>query len=309
MNNINLSNNKVEDILVSVAMVTYYHEKYIRQALDSILMQNTAFRYEVVIGDDCSGDNTKSILEDYQKKYPNLIKLILRDENIGANNNLVDVYSKCRGKYIAILEGDDYWCDPNKLQNQVQFLEENQNFIAVCSGFRAINSKEEFLYKKNIKKDYHSILDYFEERNAVIMILSLMFRNIFLEEKNLEAYKLLIKNCRVVGDRQMKTFLLSKGSIRCTDSITAVYRYKSNPYSWSSVTDIERKLNERIVVWENIRTFLKGNHDSIINKKIDYLHSQNLYIYIKRGKLIRSLTSLKKIKKKSNLIQYFYDKL
>jgi len=113
--------------LVSVFMMTYNHERYISQALDSILSQKVLFDYEVVLGDDCSIDGTKEIVLSYKDKYPDKIKLLLHKKNIGAAKNQIEVFNNCSGKYIAICEGDDYWTDPYKLQKQISFLEERND--------------------------------------------------------------------------------------------------------------------------------------------------------------------------------------
>jgi glycosyltransferase involved in cell wall biosynthesis len=116
---------------VSVLVLTYNHEKFIAQALDSILMQEGNFDYEIVIGEDCSTDNTRNIVTDYQKKHPDRIRLLLPEKNLGMMRNLVQTYKACEGQYIAILEGDDYWTSPHKLQKQVDFLDANPDF-AIC---------------------------------------------------------------------------------------------------------------------------------------------------------------------------------
>ena len=124
-------------LLVSVAVITYNHEKYIRQALDSILMQQTVFDFEIVIGEDCSTDNTREIIQSYQIKYPERIKLVTSESNVGPMPNVVRTYKACRGKYIAVLEGDDYWIDPLKLEKQVDLLEANPEF-SMCFTDRSI---------------------------------------------------------------------------------------------------------------------------------------------------------------------------
>ena len=117
---------------VSVLMLTYNHEKYIAQAVEGVMMQKVDFDFELIIGDDCSTDKTTKIIQGYKNKFPDIIKPILRTENIGAGNNYVDINKKAKGKYIAHCEGDDYWTDPNKLQKQVDFLEANPEYV-LCS--------------------------------------------------------------------------------------------------------------------------------------------------------------------------------
>ena len=117
--------------LVSVCMITYNHEKYISQSIDGVLMQKTDFPIELVIGEDCSTDNTRNLCMEYKEKYPDKIKLLLPEKNLGMIQNFNATIQSCAGKYIALCEGDDYWIDPYKLQKQVDFLEANPDFSFV----------------------------------------------------------------------------------------------------------------------------------------------------------------------------------
>ena len=107
--------------LLSIASITYNHEQFIAQAIESWLMQKTSFEIEIIIGEDCSTDNTRAIIEKYRKLHPDLIKLIISESNVGMMPNFIRTLAACRGKYIALCEGDDYWTDPYKLQKQVDF--------------------------------------------------------------------------------------------------------------------------------------------------------------------------------------------
>ncbi|MDF1549683.1 MAG: glycosyltransferase, partial [Bacteroidales bacterium] len=116
---------------LSVCMITYNHEKYIGQAIEGVLMQKTNFDIELLIGEDFSNDNTRNICMGYKNKYPDKIKLLLREKNIGMMRNFIQTLNTCKGKYIALCDGDDYWTDPLKLQKQVDFLEANPEY-ALC---------------------------------------------------------------------------------------------------------------------------------------------------------------------------------
>ena len=109
--------------LVSIVTIAYNLENYLAEAIESVLMQNVNFSYELVIGEDCSKDNTLQIAMDYQSRYPDRIRVLKREKNLGLTPNCVDTHNHCRGKYIALLDGDDYWTDKNKLQKQVDFME------------------------------------------------------------------------------------------------------------------------------------------------------------------------------------------
>ncbi len=118
--------------LVSVCMITYNHASYLAQAIDTIVNQKTQYSFELVIGEDCSpADNTRAICEDYAARYPNIIRLLPSDKNHGMVPNLIRTYKACRGEIIAITEGDDWWCDDQKLEKQVGFLVKNPDF-SVC---------------------------------------------------------------------------------------------------------------------------------------------------------------------------------
>ncbi len=138
---------------VSVCMITYNHENFIEQALESVLKQETDFPVEIVIGEDFSKDRTREICHDYATKYPGVIKLIATEHNVGMQKNFFRTYKECDGKYIAFIEGDDYWTDPLKLQKQINFLESNTDFSAclhnvLIKSFRNGVEKEWIMHEK-----------------------------------------------------------------------------------------------------------------------------------------------------------------
>jgi len=113
---------------VSVAMITYNHENFIAQAIESVLMQETDFQVELILGEDCSTDGSRRIVREYADKYPHVIRALLPEHNLGMQKNGAAVFDACKGEYIACLEGDDYWTCPDKLQKQVEILENNQEY-------------------------------------------------------------------------------------------------------------------------------------------------------------------------------------
>lgn len=166
--------------LVSICCITYNHEKYIAQAIDSFLIQETDFDVEIVIGDDCSTDNTPLIIEAYRNKFPEKFRILKRTKNLGSEVNFIKTIEACRGTYIALCEGDDYWTDPNKLKLQVSalaarpestvcvtkysILNENDNNIEEIDAFENEEniSSEHIILKKNIFEPFlfqtHTIL-------------------------------------------------------------------------------------------------------------------------------------------------------
>lgn len=98
--------------IVSVAIVTYNHEPFIAQAIEGVLMQNVTFPIELIIGEDCSTDNTYEIVLDYQRKFPDVVRIITSEHNVGMSANGARILKACNGKYIALCDGDDYWTNP-----------------------------------------------------------------------------------------------------------------------------------------------------------------------------------------------------
>ncbi|MBM3299903.1 MAG: glycosyltransferase, partial [Deltaproteobacteria bacterium] len=112
-----------QEPLASVLMITYNHRPYIAQAIECALNQQTDFPFEIVIGEDCSTDGTREIVFEYQRKHPDVIRVLTSDRNLGPMHNFLRTFDACTGKYVAICEGDDYWHHPEKLKMQVDFLE------------------------------------------------------------------------------------------------------------------------------------------------------------------------------------------
>lgn len=135
-----------QNLLVSIACITYNQEKFIAKAIEGFLMQQTNFNFEIVIGNDCSTDGTTEVLESYQKRYPLKIRVLHHKKNVGCHQNMVYTHGECKGKYIALCEGDDYWTDPLKLQKQVDFLENNPDYVMCCHYTRVIDSDGNTLY-------------------------------------------------------------------------------------------------------------------------------------------------------------------
>src|SRR5437762_2202436 len=130
---------------LSVLVIVYNQARYVIQAIDSILMQEVDFDYEVVIGEDASTDGTREIVLDFEKRYPDRIRVLLRDQagaeadraaGLGGKTNFIQSLKACRGEYIALLDGDDYWTDPGKLQRQVDFLDNHPDFAISCHNAR-----------------------------------------------------------------------------------------------------------------------------------------------------------------------------
>ncbi len=144
--------------VVSICCITYNHEKFIAASLDSMLMQETNFPFEIIIHDDCSTDNTATIVREYAEKFPHIISTVLQIENQYSKgfSPFVPIYEKAVGKYVAMLEGDDYWRDDLKLQKQVDFLEKNNDYVLSYSNSIVIDEDNQLVRKirNPSSKDY-----------------------------------------------------------------------------------------------------------------------------------------------------------
>lgn len=148
---------------VSVCVVTYNHEKYIRQCLQSIVDQETNFYFEVLVSDDCSTDGTRAIIQEFEEKYPFIVKSIFHNKNIGAFKNFLSVHDSAKSQYVCHVDGDDYWL-PGKLQYQNDILDKNKNIVQCWTCAFVVDEDNKviktfpskiarLLYPKNLKTE------------------------------------------------------------------------------------------------------------------------------------------------------------
>ena len=250
--------------IVSVCVATYQHENYIGQCLDGILKQKTSFEYEVIIGEDESDDNTRFICLEYANKYPNKIRLFLRNRKTSQcflNNEFLGRFNgiwnrmSARGKYIAICEGDDYWTDPLKLQKQVNYLQKNNDCSLVFTNYSNQYDNNKLISNKEIS-DY-SFSGIFKANP--IRTVSCCFRKSYLDE-----LMCTLSQSHAFIDLSIFLFMACKGKIGLINEDTCVYRYH-----YSSVThsrEIESKLNFIKVKFE-IRNYFLENFSADSNLK------------------------------------------
>ena len=220
--------------LVSVAMTTYNHEYYLIDALESAINQRTEFCYEIIIGEDYSTDRTREIVKTYHKSHPELIKPIFQTENIGARLNFESVLYNCSGKYLAILEGDDYWINKDKLQIQVDFLENHPDYSACFHNAKIIQGtrKRKIRSYCEFKEDQSFSLNEMLKSNF-IPTASVMFRNCLNED--------FIARIRTVdaSDWFIHVYNAERGKIYYFNKFMSVYRVHQNGL-WSGLNDKDR---------------------------------------------------------------------
>lgn len=281
--------------IVSVAMVTYNQENFIKQAIDSILMQKVDFDYEIVIGEDKSPDNTRKILLEYKEKYPERFKLILRDKNIGPTKNLYDVFKNCSGKYIAILEGDDYWIDNKKLKIQVDFLDSHKDYVA-CSHRVFMYDCQNMCIDDIINNTNKPVINDISDMNlyvnkyGAIHIQSLVFRNIFYHKS--DKYKKILTCVRYTADYQLIFILSSLGKIQILNPIMGIYRHlNSTSYTCK---DIEYRCKERVRLTELLKSYFPKNK-KFFNKFNIKHKTQAITELIKTNDISRTLSFYRKL--------------
>lgn len=220
---------------LSILMLAYNHEKYIRQALDGILMQKVDFTYEIVIGEDCSQDNTRAILLDYKERYPDKIKLILHEKNVGMNANVNAVRKECTGKYCANCEGDDYWVDEYKLKKQIGFLENHPEYVGTSHKVEVVDEdgKTKSGHNSNMYcQDTTYTIKHAEKGILPGQSATLVYRNILF---NNPSDMMAVENCKANGDMKIALYLAMHGNIYCFNEIMSHYRWVTEQgSSWSA---------------------------------------------------------------------------
>lgn len=211
--------------MVSVCCITYNQENFIKEALNGFLMQKVDFPIEIVIGDDSSTDSTKEILKDYQKQNPETIRLILREHNLGVMGNFSQTINACSGKYIALCEGDDYWIDPNKLQQQVDFMETHPVCSLCCHKVQVKYEGHE--EKNHLFPDLTGNQIFTREEmhgKYISATCSVMFRREKIKDlvHYLDGFK--------VGDIPLFFFCLELGSFGYIDQVMGTYRKNADSY-------------------------------------------------------------------------------
>ena len=231
--------------LASISCATYNHAPFIRQCLDHLLAQKTNFPFEIVIHDDASTDGTREILEEYALKYPDRIFPLYQSENQYSKGmrGLQSQYNypRCRGRYIAICEGDDYWPDPLKLQRQVDFLERHEDYVLTYHAFSVVDEKNQIIDASPLPTQYQR--DASSEDliigSLLTMTVTLCFRNVIAAFPP-EKYK--VTN----GDTFLISMLGHYGKGKWMGDVIEKAMYRSHPGGVWSMISSDDKLPVRV---------------------------------------------------------------
>lgn len=276
-------------------MITYNQGEFISTAIENVLRQQTNFPFKLVIGDDHSTDSTKEICREFISKYPLKIIYYCTEKNVGISKNFIKALTLCEGKYIAFCEGDDFWTDSNKLQKQVDYLENNSDTIISFHNFSIVDRSGNRIsngysddYKIRIDiKDL--ILGYYPKTCTVVL------RRGALKNVNFAEYEIL-------NDTILWFMLLQKGGLatRLPENMSS-YRLHGNS-SWSSLTTKD-KLNgilERLII---ILTVIEDNEYSFI------IHSKLVSLYLELSKQLwkegNNLDAIRNLKKGYSILFKF----
>jgi glycosyltransferase involved in cell wall biosynthesis len=221
----------------SIMVITYNHERYIGQAIESILMQERDFEIEINVIDDCSTDNTQKITRDYQQRYPQIINCYFNERNVGhiaTQLNTLRGFQTLRGEYFALLEGDDYWTDQNKLKQQVNFLEEHMEYVACAHNTLKVfddgRPPEHFLPLKAFGRERATIADLITMA-GVYHLSSIVYRNVF--ELNPPQCLASRYSCEVTINMLYGQF----GDFYCIDKYMSAYRVHDSGVFSSRTTE------------------------------------------------------------------------
>lgn len=253
--------------LVSICLITYNHEMYIQQAVDTILEQSVNFTYELLIADDASTDRTQQILRDKYGSIEN-IRLILRKKNSEGRNGYLAV-QEAKGKYIYFCEGDDYWIGKDSLQTLVNWLESHEEYAGVCGRRVTLSEKTGFMsldYDISTENSDITINDFLENR-ATPDLCAMLFRNFYHDGKyNYKSYLA----SREVGDLTTAIYTLLHGRIFQLDKIVGVYRAdryrKAGSYNIRS--NSKKIFEDHIMLLSNLHSILSINVNLYKKQKV-----------------------------------------
>ena len=256
--------------VVSICCICYNHELFVKDAIESFLVQKTTFPFEIVISDDCSKDSTRTILAEYKNKFPNIIRDVSPEKNLGLYENLSHVQRSARGKYIALCEGDDFWTDPYKLQKQVDMLEKDSTLIACVTNTSTVDMQGNILSVKRenvVQNNCEGIYDihaFFQKPQHQYPTATVCFRSTHIEEI-LRKYQ----HCKnpFLGDWPLWIILHSYGKFYYIDEVTAAYRINPNSITHTANRVARAKASREIC--RNVADILPEEYADIAKKMRD----------------------------------------
>ena len=280
---------------VIVAITTYNLEKYISQALDSVLMQKTSFDFLIKVADDCSTDRTIEILKEYKNRYPTKIELLFADNNMGslANSNRLFDHIDC--EYLSFLDGDDYWIDEHRLQEQVEFLDSHPEYTLIGGNTQLLKDGvlSEFQLDDRMLGKSFSFEDYLNGKiPCVVHTSSILLRNVIFKHGLPDCYSKLIgtfEESAVRGEDFRRLLHLKKGLLFVEDKIRSIYRiHEGGTWQGSSLL---RVYLETVISYNFYIKYFGKEHSDFFMKKRDLSYG-NLMAFMLSNKLLMNSNRL-----------------
>lgn len=282
------------DPVVSVCVQTYQHGPYIRQCIESILCQETYFPFEIIIGEDESTDGTRGVCTELANQFPDKIRLFLRSRKdviyingkpTGRYNMLANLRA-ARGKYIALCEGDDFWIDPRKLDKQVKFMEENQEY-ALCAGNSRVINEDKPELVAYIRPDFSDCgLTTMEFEDQIRMPTSFQTSTV-LYRRSMQEFPALFQRA-ISGDIPLFIILASKGKIFVFDEVLAGYRIHNGGIT--SVRKVETWTNclGQYHMYCDLNKYFNSKYQDLFISRIDKYRKELVLALNREGFFLRS---------------------
>lgn len=294
---------------VTIVILTYNLEKYIQEALESVLKQKTNFTYKILIGDDCSSDNTQKILMEYKNKYPEVIEVKLSDKNLGCLANGNRLFDGIQSEYFTLLDGDDIWLDENHLQKQVDFLDNHKDYCTVAANTQyLINDKPgNLLIDKHFLGKTFTFDDFIADNCPYYHPSATLFRNIIYKNGLPSCYKEAVntfENCALRGDDFRRIQHLQEGKVYIMPEVLSYYRIHESGI-WQGASETKRKI-EGAIEYNFLRKYYKGTkYFDAINKEFANYYSTMMKYLIENENFV-NVFSLKE-KDSKLLLDLLYD--
>jgi CDP-glycerol glycerophosphotransferase (TagB/SpsB family) len=284
-----------DDIAVTVCCITYKHEDLIRTALDSFLMQKTNFKFQVFVGEDCGPDGTADIIREYAEKYPDIIVPFIREKNMGAQTNLIDLCNHAKSPYIAFCEGDDYWIDEYKLQKQYDYMQAHED-IRMCYTATEILAPDDWhlnsYYKHNRegkmiipyctpgfkKKPFYKVEDF------IVVFPNHTSSAFYRWNYDLDIPEWYFKG--LIGDTPMTILQMGKGKAVYLPDVTSVYR-RSDVGVFMNKDNLEHFANTRldyVRLLTGLRKYFNDHYGDYLDKLYRYRITKEITNYLSTAK-------------------------
>lgn len=265
--------------LISIAIITYNQDQFIAESIESVLKQELNLDYELLISDDASTDGTINILKSYKTKYPDKIRLILNKTNLGPSENFHHLILQCKGEFIFLLEGDDFWTSSEKIQKQYQFLIENPSYLACTHRHKIVDENGNILVDEYTGPGKSNLGEYtlndFENYRYCGFFGTMAFRNIFLKKPEKLIPLKYLHN--FIVDISLNLIIVLNGPIFILNENMAAHRIliKKGGTNFKSTIRRKNQVKNRLLYLDRLKQFAKKDY----NINIDFVkRNEKLFI-------------------------------